>query len=120
MPGKNPHLTALELHKQLLIAESELNRAQLAADIEVLKAGVHTITARAGTYSTIASSVAALMAGVAALKLGKFGGGETKQSWPSALLKGAGVVSNLWLALRSQNRRRRDGPAPYTADPPRP
>jgi len=34
MFGKNPHMTPLELRKQLLIAESELNRVQLAEDIQ--------------------------------------------------------------------------------------
>ena len=41
MFGKNSRMTPLELRKQLLIAESELNRAQLAEDMSALYADVH-------------------------------------------------------------------------------
>jgi len=94
-------MNALESRKQLLIVESELNRVQLAADIAVLKAGVRGVTDRAKSFSTIASSIAALMAGLVAFRRGNPADGGAKPSWLQMILKGAGLVSTLWLAIRS-------------------
>jgi hypothetical protein len=104
MFGKKSHVTPLELRKQLLIAESELNRAQLAGDMAALTAGVRTLTDRAKTFGSIASSAAVLVAGLAALKRGKAGDADAKPSWLQTILKGAGLISTLWLAFRSQGR----------------
>ena len=108
MFGKKPRLNPLELRKQLLIAESELNRAQMAGDMAALMAGVRTLTSRAKSFGSIASSAAVLVAALAAFRRGKPAGADTKPSWRQTLLKGAGLISTLWLAFRSQ-RRDRDG-----------
>jgi hypothetical protein len=108
MRGKPACLKPLELRKQLLVAESELNRAQLAEDLAALKAEIHTLTHRAGSFGVIASSAATLMSGLAAFKRRKPGGPDAKASWPQSILKGAGVVSNLWLAFRSRSRNREE------------
>ena len=108
MFGKKSHVTPLELRKQLLIAESELNRAQLAGDMAALTAGVRTLTDRAKSFDSIASSAAVLVAGLAAFRRGKPAGADAKPSWRQTILKGAGLISTLWLAFRSQ-RRDRDG-----------
>ena len=108
MFGKKPRLNPLESRKQLLIAESELNRAQLAGDMAALTAGGHTLTDRAKSFGSIASSAAVLVAGLAAFRRGKLAGADAKPSWLQTLLKGAGLISTFWLAFRSQ-RRDRDG-----------
>ena len=108
MFGKKPRLNPLESRKQLLIAESELNRAQMAGDMAALTAGVRTLTDRAKTFGSIASSAAVLVAGLAAFRRGKPAGADAKPSWRQTILKGAGLISTLWLAFRSQ-RRDRDG-----------
>jgi hypothetical protein len=108
MFGKKPRLNPLESRKQLLIAESELNRAQMAGDMAALTAGVHTLTDRAKSFGSIASSAAVLVAGLAAFRRGKPAGTDTKSSWRQTILKGAGLISTFWLAFRSQ-RRDRDG-----------
>ena len=108
MFGKNPRLNLLESRKQLLIAESELNRAQLAGDMAALTAGVRTLTDRAKSFDSIASSAAVLVAGLAAFRRGKPMGADAKPSWLRTILKGAGLISTFWLAFRSQ-RRDRDG-----------
>ena len=101
MFGKKPRLNPLESRKQLLIAESELNRAQMAGDMAALTAGVRTLTDRAKSFGSIASSAAVLIAGLAAFRRGKSGSTDVKPSWLQTILKGAGMVSTLWLAFRT-------------------
>jgi hypothetical protein len=106
MFGKNSHLNPLAARKRLLIAESELNRDQLVGDWAALSAGVHTLTGRAKSIGAMASSAAVLVTGLAALRRIQPGEPGTKASWPQTILKGAGLVSTLWLAFRSRRRER--------------
>ena len=106
MFGKNPCLNPLMLRKQLLIAESELNRAQLVANMTALTADVYAITDRAKTFGSIASSAAVLVAGLAAFRRGQAVETESSPSWRQTLIKGAGLASTLWLAFRSRGRDR--------------
>jgi len=105
---KKRHVTPLELRKQLLIAESELNRAQLVEDMAALTAGVRTLTDHAKSFGSIASSAAVLVAGLAAFRRGKPEDAEAKPSRLQTILKGAGLISSLWLAFRSQGRNQKD------------
>mgnify|MGYP006389099345 FL=1 len=98
----------LESRKRLLIAESELNRAQLAEELTALTAGVRALTDRAKSFGTIASSAAVLVAGLATFRRGKPVGAERKPSWLQTIFKGAGLVSTLWLAFRSRGRDQTD------------
>ena len=99
-------MNALQTRKQLLIVESELNRAEMIGDIAALMAGVRAIADRARAYNTIATSAAALVTGLAAFRRGRTGEGAAKTSWLQKVLKTAGLVSNLWLAFRSLQRDR--------------
>ena len=99
-------MNPLELRKELLIAESELNRAQLAGDMAALTAEVRTLTDRAKSFGSIASSAAVLVAALAAFKRGKPVDAGAKPSWLKTILKGAGLISTLWLAFRSKRRDR--------------
>jgi hypothetical protein len=94
----------LASRKQLLVAESELNRAQLAGDMAALTAGVRTLTDRAKASGSIASSAAVLVAGLAACQRGKPVDADAKPSWLQTILKGAGLISTLWLAFRARPR----------------
>jgi hypothetical protein len=87
-----------------LVAESELNRAQLVGDMAALTAGVRTLTDRAKSFGSIASSAAVLVAGLAAWQRGKPVGAAARPSWLQTILKGAGLISTLWLAFRSRPR----------------
>jgi len=102
MFGKNPRMNPLESRKQLLIAESELNRAQLVGDMAALTAGIRTLTDRAKSFGSIASAAALLVAGLAAFRRGKCVDAGVKPSWLQTILKGAGMVSTLWLAFRAK------------------
>lgn len=97
-------MTPLESRKQLLIAESEINRLELAGDLAALAAGVCTLTRRARSFGSIASSAAVLVAGLAAFQSGKRMDGDAKRSWLQIILKAAGLISTLWLAFRSRGQ----------------
>jgi hypothetical protein len=99
-------MNPLESRKQLLIVESELNRAQLAGDVAALRSDFRALADRAKSFSSIASSVAMLVAALAAFQRGKAAEAGAKRSWLQILLKGAGLVSTIWLAFRSQGRER--------------
>jgi hypothetical protein len=108
MPGKTPKISPLQSRKQLLLAESELNRALLVGDLAALTADVRALAARAKSISLIASSTAALVAGVAAFRRKKSAPGDATPSWLQTILKGAGLVSTLWLAFRAKERVQED------------
>ena len=95
-------MNPLELRKGLLIAESELNRAQLAGDMVALTADVRALADRAKSFGSIASSAAVLVAGLAAFRRGKPVDADAKPSWLKTILKGAGLISTLWLAFRAK------------------
>ena len=102
MSGKKSHVSPLQSRKQLLLAESELNRAQMVGDMAALTAGVRTLTHRAKSFGSIASAAALLLAGLAAFQRRKHVNAGAKHSRLQTLLKGAGLVSTLWLASRPQ------------------
>ncbi len=104
MFGRNPRLKPLELRKQLLLAESELNRAEMAGNLAGLTADVCMFADRAKSFTSIASSAAVLVAGLAAFRRGK-ADANAKPSWLQTILKGASLISTLWLAFRPPGHR---------------
>lgn len=101
-------MNPLESRKQLLIAESELNRAQLTQEWRAMAADVHALASRARTIGSFASAAAALVAGVASFRRLKSGAAAAKPSWPQTILKGAGLVSSIWLAFRARRHDQKD------------
>ena len=95
MFGRHHELRTLAARKRLLVAESELNRAQLTGDLQGLTAGIHGLTQRASAGSAVVRSATALAAGVAAFMPAK----EPKPSRTQTVLKSAGCVITLWLAF---------------------
>lgn len=87
-----------------MVAESEINRVQLIQDWAVLTASVRTLTDRAKSYGSIVSSAAVVVAGLATFQRGKPVDADAKPSWLQTILKGAGLISTLWLAFRSRDR----------------
>jgi hypothetical protein len=108
MFGKNPRMNTLAMRKQLLLAESELNRVQLGREMAELRAGIRTLTGRAQSFTSIVSSVAVLVSALATFRRSKSADAGAKPSWPQTILKGAGLISSLWLAFRSQERDHKD------------
>jgi hypothetical protein len=94
----------LESRKQLLLAESELNRAQLLQEWRTLAGDVHALTEQAATIRSLATAVATLVAGVANCRRKAAAPVAEKPAWWQTVLKGAGVVSNFWSEFRAQGR----------------
>ena len=107
MPGKTSHLNPLESRKQMLVAESELNRAGLADEWQAMAHGVRDFAHRAKNIAAWASSAALVVAGVSALWRDSPRSGTVKASWFQKILKGARVASTLWLAFRARGENQR-------------
>ena len=105
MSGKYLHMNSLESRKQLLIAESELNRAQLVQDWQTMASEVHSLTNQARTLSSMASAAASLVAGLASCRRKTSTPGADKPSWWQTLLKGAGLVGSFWSEFRSRGHK---------------
>jgi hypothetical protein len=105
MPGKNLHLTPLESRKQLLLVESELNRAQLINELRDLKNEIHHLKGQVQAIGSIASSATKLATTFSAIGNAfthrDDGGEKKKSSWISTLLNGARTGASIWGALRS-------------------
>ena len=95
-------MSPLAARKQLLIAESELNRAQLAGELAQARRNARALADRARMIGTIASAAAALVAGLSAMRGRKAEAPAGKLSWLKKALRVAGFVSSFWLAFRSQ------------------
>ena len=104
MFGKSPRMTAIESRKRLLIVESEINRVQMTGRIATLSAEMRAIGDRTRSLQSVASSAAVLVAGLAAFQRNKPGEPGEKKSWLQTLIRGAGLVSTVWLAFRASNQ----------------
>jgi hypothetical protein len=104
MSGKNPRLNPLELQKLLLLAESELNRAQLVQEWQTISDGVHAIKSQARIFSSLAATAASLFAILAAIRRKKSAPAAEKLSWLQTILKGVQLAGSLWPAFRPQRR----------------
>jgi hypothetical protein len=93
-------LTPLESRKQLLIAESELNRDQLSEEWRTMSLGVGDLAHRAKTMAGWASAAALLVAGVRAWRRGTPAPGTAKSSWFQKILNGGRAASTVWSAFR--------------------
>jgi len=101
MFGKAFRVSPLELRKQLLIAESELNRAQLFEEWQTMAHGVRDLAHRAKTIGAWASAAALLVAGVTAWRRGSPAPGTAKSSWFQKILNGARLGARIWFAFRA-------------------
>ncbi len=100
MFGKHPQMNSLASRKQLLIAESELNRAQLVKEMQVLAGEVQALTSQARTVSSLASSATLIIASLMAV--GRKKTTPEKTSWWQTILKGAGFFSTIWSEFRAR------------------
>jgi hypothetical protein len=108
MSGKNPRMNPLETRKQLLIAESELNRAQLVQEWQTMADDVHALARKARIIGSWVSIAASLVAGLAFLRRKKSAHAAEKPSRLQTILRGAGLVSTIWRLFRSQGHGQKD------------
>ena len=102
MFGETSHLSPLESRKQLLVAESELNRAGLSEEWQAMTRSVRDLAHEVKTIAAWASSAALVVAGLSTLRRDSPWSGTVKSSWFQKILKGARMASTLWLALRAR------------------
>lgn len=95
-------MNPLELRRRFLIAESELNRTQAIEDCAELMAGAGGLAKRAKSIGMIVSSVGLLFSAVAAIRRGRTSKAAGPVSWLQTAIKGAGLVSTIWLAFRQR------------------
>ena len=105
MSGETSRVSPLELRKQRLIAESELNRDQLSEDWLTMAHGVHDLAHRVKTIGAWTSSAVLLVAGVTALRRGPPAPGTAKSSWLQRILHGARLASTTWFAFRARGQK---------------
>jgi len=91
--------------KQLLIAESELNRAQLCEEWQKMAHGIHDLADRVKTIAGWTSATALLMAGLSTFRHCKVDAAEEKPSWFKRALKGAQLAGSILLAFRRMSGR---------------
>ena len=106
MFGKNILMNPLTSRKKLLIAESELNRAQLVQELETMADEVHSLANQARTISSFASTAVSLVAGLASFRRKKSAPAAEKPSRWQTILKGAQLAGSLWSEFRSHRRDR--------------
>jgi hypothetical protein len=97
---KNPRMNPPVSRKQLLIAESELNRAQLVQEWQAMADEVHSLASRARTISFFASAAGTLIAGLASFRRKKSAPAAEKPLWLQTILKGAQLAGLLWCEFR--------------------
>lgn len=115
-------MTPTQSRKQILIVESDLNRAHLIGDLSQIGARVRTLRQHEKPLSSFATSAAVLIAGLNAFRSNA--SATTPNQPPStssrlqSVLKYAGLASTLWLTFR--NRRHSStppAPAPMFTPP---
>jgi hypothetical protein len=102
MSRSTSHVSPRESRKQLLVAESELNRAGLSEEWQAMTHSVRDLAHQVKTIAAWTSSAALLGAGVSVLRRDSTRSGTVKSSWFQKILKGARVASTLWLAFRAR------------------
>jgi hypothetical protein len=107
MPGKNFQMTPLESRKQLLLVESELNRAQLLNELRDFKSKILQLEDQMQVIGSLASSAVTLASTFSTIgnALTHRNGEDGKsKSWISTLLNGARTGVSIWSALRSHQK----------------
>lgn len=101
MFGRKSELSELEVRKQLLVAESELQRTGIREDWCALENEFHTWAAQGKSAFSALSTTALTAAGLSILAgaLRKGSG----SSWLSRVLSVAKVAATLWFTMRNRS-----------------
>ena len=97
-------MKSLESRKQLLIAESELNRAQLVREWRTMTDEACSLVHQVGTINSFASAAATLVAGLASCRRKDSTPAAAKPSWGQTIVKVVGLVSTFWSAFRARRK----------------
>jgi hypothetical protein len=108
MFGKNPRIKALQSRKQLLIAESELNRAHFLQEWEAMAGDVRVAARQAKIIGSLAAAAGLLAAGFSSFRRKQAAPSDEKPSWWRNIVKYAGVATSLWSAFRPREHAEKD------------
>ncbi len=95
-------MSPLASRKKLLVAESELNRAQLVQDWQTMVGDVHALTHQARNVGSVAATAASWISGLAWFRRKKPAPAAEKPSWLQTLLKGAQLAGSFWSEFRTR------------------
>jgi hypothetical protein len=106
MPGKTSQLASRETRKQLLLLESDLNRAKLLEDLRDWQTEFHRAKDHITNVVSLASTAAKLAATFSTARRLFSGRHSTggKRSWLSFLFDGITTGTSLWQLLRSHHK----------------
>jgi hypothetical protein len=109
MSGEKSTLTSSESRKQMLILESELNRALLVKDVQDLTHELHHLKTQVQAMGSLVSSAAELASTFAAVgqafsRPAQDGGHSGGTSWISKLVTGVKMGASIWSTVRSRFR----------------
>lgn len=91
-------MNRLALRRRLLVAESDLNRLQLARDAGALGEAARTLVGDAASFGRIASIASALVSTLMAGRRSPPAAAGTPSSWLSRLLSATGLLAAVWRA----------------------
>jgi hypothetical protein len=89
-------MNQLEARKQLLIAESEINRLQLVREWQAMAEDVRSITHKAWSLGALAMAGASFVSGLMSFQRAKPAPAGEKLSWWQTVLKGAQLAAAIW------------------------
>ena len=95
-------MNPLASRKQLLIAESELNRAHLIQTWQTMTGEVHSLARQAKTIKSIGLATVSLVTGLASYRHKNTTPVAEKPAWWGIILKSAGLIFNFWQASSSR------------------
>jgi hypothetical protein len=102
MPGATPQLKSLATRRQLLLIESQVNRAQLKRDWDDFGVAVRTATAPVRGAVSILQGIASLFRQEARSHSTVPNGEHKSSAWIAPLLDGARLGASLWDAFRAR------------------
>src|SRR5690606_21224331 len=104
MPGKKPRLNSLALRKKLLVAESEINRARLLEDGEIVLAGARAASQKVRSVSAWIPTAGLLATTVGAFLRNRKSASRRKTSWIQTAFKGVKILGLLWMTFRGRRK----------------
>lgn len=104
MPGKDHRLTPLEARKQLLLVESEVNRAQLLNECTTLQTHLDGLSRQAQAVgNSLDATMALVHDGINRMRETVTGFGEKKSSFLSGAINVVKIAAALWKTFRPRS-----------------
>ena len=96
-------MNPLQSRKQLLIAESEINRVQLGREWQKLNDEAGAVADKAKSFNGLATSILSLVAAVGTFTNAAPAPAAAKSSWLQKISSGVKLASTVWLMFRSRD-----------------